>query len=115
LGWDDVVVCDHDSSDNDVEENSHFDVLGGVDRKVVIEFGGLLVKFDQQKLVNPVKTEIEDDSEWVENRHSCREHKNAPKISIVLSIHIVARNLVSSVKGVELILQVLFGVHFVVA
>lgn len=97
-----------------MEENSHFNVLSRVNRKVIIEFGCFLVKLDQQKLVDPIKAEIEDDGEWVENWHSCGEHENAPKISIVLCIYIVARNLVSSVKGVELILQVLFGVHFVI-
>jgi hypothetical protein len=38
---------------------------------VLIEFGCFLVKLDQQKLVDPIEAEIEDDGEWVENWHSC--------------------------------------------
>ena len=50
-----------------MEEHTNFDVLRGIYWQVVIEFCRFLIELNQQKLIHPVKTDVENHSEWVQN------------------------------------------------
>ena len=62
----------------------------GVNWQLVIELSRLGVIFDQEELVNPVMQHVEDAGERIKNWHASREHEDAPKIGVVLSINVVA-------------------------
>jgi hypothetical protein len=61
-----------------VEENTNFDIPSGINWQVVIEFGSLLIELNQQELVDPVKPDVENHSEWIKNGEASREHEDAP-------------------------------------
>jgi len=54
-----------------VEDEPQFNVLGGIDRQLLVESGGALVILDKQPFVDPIENEIEDEGEWVQDWKAC--------------------------------------------
>lgn len=113
-GWDDLTVGDHEPSTDDMKEQPDLDEPCRIHWEQLVELGSLCVELCEEELIHPEMQHVENAGEGVENRHTSREHKHTPKVSIVLGVNIMARNLISGVKKVYLVLKVLFGVHFVI-
>lgn len=54
-----------------MEDEPQFNVLGGIDRQLLVESGGALVILDQQPFVDPIENEIEDEGERVQDWKAC--------------------------------------------
>ena len=89
-----------------MENQSDLDETCRFNWQLLVELGGLRVKFDEKELVNPEMKEIEHASKGIQNGHTCREHEDAPEICVILSINVVTGNLVSCVQIVQFVLQV---------
>jgi len=63
-----------------MDNHTDLDPVSGVQRKLFVEFGCLLIVSEEQCLVDPVEHEIENASEGIQDWKPARVHQDAEQV-----------------------------------
>lgn len=113
IRWNDLIVGKHESTDQEMDNNTEFEESNGHVRKRMVESACLLVSLDEESLINPVEDEIVKTSDGIQDWHSTCVCENRPKRSEILCVNEVWLNLFASVWFLEVLLDELLSIDLI--
>jgi hypothetical protein len=105
------LVRQHDTSNEEVEEESDLEPEHGLNGDVLVKLRCPSIILEQQALVDPVEHHVEQSTEWVQYWQSRRIHQHDAKIGVVLCVDVVTLDLLASVRGFDIRLKKLLCVN----
>jgi len=91
-----------------VKEDTYLKVVYREVRQILVESWRFPVEFDQQKLVDPVKNNEMEESNWIKNWDSAWVREDTPKSGEELRINIERSDLLSDIKSLNIGLKHFF-------
>jgi hypothetical protein len=70
ISWDDLTIGYHETSADNMENQSDFDEPGGVNWQLLVEFRRLRIILDKKEFVNPEMKHVENAGEGIQNGHT---------------------------------------------